>query len=219
MEQEQVMHNEIKLPRALEKIDKIADILLWVIIIILIALVLIRYLVIGSIGVSGTSMYDTYVNGETVTVLKVKTPQRGDVAVFYKYPVNNKYIAMLHFAQGGSGEQYEKLIKRVVAVEGDTIWVEQTDNGKYVFVVETPDGQQLREDYYVDRNGEKMEQFTMSKISALKYYTVDNKLTIPSGCFFAMGDNREVSLDSRGDLTATEVVLFTFDRVIGTVID
>lgn len=212
------------------KIDKVADILLWVVIVVLLSLSLLKVFVVSTIVVDGTSMRNpsviatygtqaTYLSGDEVTVSKLAKPNRGDVAVFYKYPIDSKLRAYFATpAQSKSTGKYALLIKRVVAVEGDTIWVEPFDD-RYRLVVQTSDGDIIYENYYTDRNGNAIPQVLMINTKKLANYTIDNKLTIPQGCFFAMGDNREDSLDSRGSDYDSDVTLYTFDRVVGVVVD
>lgn len=71
-----------------------------------------------------------------------------------------------------SRERSEALIKRVIGVAGDEIWVEDGDlyrNGKVI-----------QEEYIQEEMGGRVE-----------------KITIPDGFIYAMGDNRNHSSDSR----------------------
>lgn len=90
-----------------------------------------------------------------------RTPQRGDVIVFQSH---------LRDTENGG---MKNLIKRVIAVPGDTVAV---DSGK-VYI----NGEVLEESYIKDgiTNGEVPE------------------VTVPSGNYFCMGDNRLHSTDSR----------------------
>ena len=186
---------------------KIWDVILWVLIVVLAIAVFIRAFVISHVTVSGDSMMETYHDGDTVTVNKVKKLQRGDVVVFYKNPVKSKFLAL--FARGDSVEhdgEYYKLIKRAVALGGDKLWVEPLDEGTYKLVIQTPDGEILHEDYY-QKNGETLDEncFILSEkevsgLGCLKNCTQQNPLVIEEGYFFAIGDNRGNSDDSRGKL-------------------
>ena len=198
------------------------NITLWVLIVALAIAVFVRAFVVSKVTVSGESMTSSYYNldnsdhhnpaltfhdGDTVTVNKLKNPNRGDVVVFYKNPVKSKFLAL--FARGESiehGGDYYKLIKRVVALGGDKLWLESLGDGKFKLVIQTPDGELLYEDRYV-KNGETLDAdcFVLSVndyggLGCLGDFTEQNPLVIPDGYFFAMGDNRANSDDSRGAL-------------------
>ena len=202
------------------KLSKLWDVVLWVLIAVLAAALLLNLLVITRVTISGDSMNSTYKSDEVVWVVKVGAPERGDVVVFYKKDVDSKFKAL--FARGDEtteGGKYEKLIKRVVAVAGDKLWIEQVEGGYQVFV-KTADGKQLREDYYV--RGDKAlkeERFilpnTPQGLGRLSDHVgEDNALVIEKDHFFAMGDNRGNSEDSRGELNQVSL-----SRVFGIVIN
>jgi signal peptidase I len=77
----------------------------------------------------------------------------------------------------------ETLIKRVIAVAGQT--VDFIDGVVYV------DGEPLDEPYAVG------ETYPMNSDSKFLGYQITYPFTVPEGCFWAMGDNRENSSDSR----------------------
>ena len=199
------------------KIGKFWDVLLWVLIALLAVAVLVRAFVFTNVEIEGASMNPTYNSEDTVKVLKIGKPSRGDVVVFYKYHVDSKLKAM--FARGDdvkSGGKYEKLIKRVVAIEGDSIWVEPTDGG-YRLVIKSADGKIFREDYYVkgtERLSEDVFVMTRGVWGRLKDLTEDNPIVIEKDHFFAMGDNRGNSEDSRGELGQVPL-----DQLFGKVIN
>lgn len=203
------------------KIGKFWDIALWVLIAVLAISVLLRAFVYVKITISGESMTSSYYNdesspyynaeltyhsGDTVRVIKLAKPKRGDVAVFYKYRVDSKFKAM--FARGDdvmSGGKYEKLIKRVVAVAGDKIWLELVSEEEklYRLVIVTANGEKLYENYY-EKNGQKLDEEafrmtpnSLSGLGILTDYTEDTPYVVREGYFFAMGDNRADSSDSR----------------------
>ena len=193
----------------LNKRNKFWDILLWVLIAVLLVALFVRMFVISNVTVSGASMMGTYSNGDTVTVNKLKLPKRGDVVVFYKNPVKSKFLGA--FARGDSveeGGEYYKLIKRVVALGGDKLWLDSTGlaDGEYRIIIQTPDGNILHEDYYT-KKGETLsaDNFIlsdkqMSGPGCLAGATESNPYVIEEGYFFAIGDNRANSDDSRGRL-------------------
>ena len=202
------------------KRSRLIDIILWIIIVVLVAILAVRIFVVSKVTVSGESMtasyYDeegtdhykphlTYHDGDSVTVNKLAKPKRGDVVVFYKNAVSSKFLGA--FARGDkvapNGEYY-KLIKRVVALGGDKLWLESVGNNNYKIVILTPDGDKLYEDYY-ELNGTKLsvECFILSglgNLGNLSGCTEQDPLVIEEGYFFAIGDNRSNSADSRGTL-------------------
>ncbi len=90
------------------------------------------------------------------------------------------------------------IVKRIVAMEGQTVDIK---NGKVIV-----DGVELDEPYV--KQGTKTEKFPHSVNPAHLSYP----LVVPKGYFFAMGDNRPGSSDSR------EFGLFKFSQIIGKVL-
>lgn len=206
------------------KAEYAVNIALWIAISALAVMVVLRLFVFNSVAVSGVSMTPTYEDREIVVVNKMATVKRGDVVVFYLNDVDDKFKAMFASAEEcGEGQPYEKLIKRVVATAGDKIWVRRVEETgaevKYEVVVDTVDGDRLTENYYV-KKGEQLpaENFYVYALAAtglgnLEHCTESNPYVVSKGCFYAMGDHRINSVDSRmhGE--------FPLDRLFGVVIN
>ena len=146
------------------------------IIVILTVFMLIYVLFFRAVLVVGSSMYDTLMDGDRLLLISnlvYRNPKRGDIIVASKDSFRNG----------------ECIIKRVIAVEGDIIEVDEDG-------VISVNGEPLEEDYVYSPT-------VMPKNMKFPY-------KVKAGCVFVMGDNRMNSNDSRspeiGEIDQREIL-------------
>lgn len=151
-----------------------------------ILVLLLNTAVFATTQVRQTSMMDTLTEGQHLLVEKLSymfsKPSRGDIIVFIegKYPVN--YLDKIKIFITDISEILEpaerktniRLVKRVIGVPGDEIDIREGN----VYVNGTP----LQEKYIKGKTIEREMHFPM---------------TVEKDKYFVLGDNREVSKDSR----------------------
>lgn len=105
-----------------------------------------------------------------------------------------KYGDIIIF-QNPEAKNKKVLVKRVIATEGQTVAID-FDEGEVKV-----DGKVLDEPY-------------IKELTAYRADFFQNEVTVPEGCVFVMGDNRNHSTDSRSNL----VGMVPVDTIIGKVI-
>lgn len=135
----------------------------------LIAVIILFGFVFRVVTISGTSMLNTLKGGEIVVISNLfYEPKQNDIVVVSR----NTFNSAEDITEGKG-----PIIKRVIATENQTVDIDFQKGIVYV------DGVALKEDY-------------ISTPTTVKH-DVDFPVTVPKGHIFVLGDNREVSLDSR----------------------
>ncbi len=158
--------------------------------------------VLAKVIVDQSSMENTLFSDQQLFVdvfsYHFNPPKQGDIIIFF--PNEDKGNLIASFGRYLDGykelftkvEYHERYVKRVIGVEGDT--------------VDIKDGNVLV-------NGEKLEEPYVNGISEVNEFELP--YTVGKGELFVMGDNREVSMDSRafGPISIRQVEGKAFYRI------
>lgn len=141
--------------------------------------------------VDGNSMNNTLLHQEKVLTTDLfYSPKSGDIVVFYENNVHK-----------------EPLVKRVIAIEGQTVQIDFNSGKVYV------DGEALTEDYVYLNTG-RYEYGLIYQNPNFNKETKIFKVEVPKDCVFVMGDNRNGSDDSRN----SNIGFVTEQQIMGKVI-
>lgn len=136
-------------------------------------IVLLFSLFFRPVSVEGPSMFSTLEDGERLLLsCFMYTPSRGDIVVIER-------------------EDKEPLIKRVIAIAGDTIRIDAESGRVYL------NGEMLEEPY-LDTQKTSPQSLTKETV-------------VPNGHVFVMGDNRSNSHDSR----AQDIGMIPQEKIVG----
>lgn len=150
-------------------------------------MVLLFMFVFRYVTVDGTSMRDTLQHEDKLIISNLfYTPATGDIVVINRT------------------ENAKPLIKRVIATGGQTVRIDFENWQVWV------DGMLLDEDYVTLRSEMPMHSYPFVD----KYTNSDGicEFVVDDGCIFAMGDNRNNSLDSR------KYGFFEYHEIVGRVV-
>ena len=150
----------------------------WLQLLVIVLVVIVGvFTFLGSvIGVDGSSMYPTLHNGDLMLVRRIAyTPTQGDVVVLRK---------------DGTFDN-EALVKRIIATGSQTVYIDYDAN------TITVDGQVLDEPYLNYEYDSSYGSDCMADPAYLDPQYADREFTVPEGCVFVCGDNRNHSSDSR----------------------
>ena len=115
------------------------------------------------------------------------TPEKGDVVIFE--PEVEKEAIERTEGDRGILQSHKYYVKRVIATEGDTIYIDFKTGDVYV------NDEKIDEPYIKEKTHN--EGSYIRELEAKGLYSKDSPITIPMGYIFAMGDNRNNSKDSR----------------------
>ncbi len=169
----EILQTELKREQYKRRFRKLLRSTLNALIVVAAVAALVATLIFPVLQIAGTSMEPSLSEGDLVLLAKTDKIKHGDLCAFY---YSNKI-----------------LIKRIIAVPGDYLWI-------------NPDGT-------VYLNGEELEEDYISE-KALGECDIEFPYQVPENAYFMMGDHRETSIDSRSSM----IGCITEDQIVGKIL-
>lgn len=163
----------------------------WIIAIVVgvIIAILLSKFVVTKYNVHGSSMYPTFKDGDKLIINRMSknlnTVKRGDVVIFH-------------------ATQQRDYIKRLIGKPGDSVRYKKDQ--LYI------NGHKVKEPYLKSNKEATTQRYLTEDTDVSKMKHSGGKKRVPKGKYLVLGDNREVSIDSRRELG-----LVNKDRMVGKV--
>ena len=167
-----ILKKELRREKYKRRFRKLLRLTINNLIVVAAAAALIATLVLPVLQISGTSMSPTLVEGDIVVLVKTDKFKTGDLCAFY---YSNKI-----------------LIKRIIGVPGDYVWIDKDGN---VYV----NGVVLDEPYVTGK--------------ALGECDIEFPYQVTENNYFVLGDQRDTSIDSRSSV----IGCIAEDQIIGKI--
>lgn len=161
-------------------------------------------------------MYPTIKEGNELVLNYTDHYKRNDIVVI---DVNKKHNVV-------SEEKY--YLKRIVGIPGDTMRFEYKNNEINIYINNElyDDFLYVSDDKYIDLSNYRSKQFSLSFLGSATFGYLDDNgevittTTIPDGFYFVLGDNWNVSHDSRaiGLIRESDIVGVTKYKIVNHII-